>query len=116
MTPPPHALTLWLSQDTIIVQYPDGQQIPIPSHEPARILSVLRSQQDRHNTRPNPDKWLVAKNFHRAFTDSDAKEHGAKLRAREEERKEREKKARMKRIEKRDRLKAANELLELVGL
>ena len=105
------ALSMRLTaDDTIIVTYPDGQQIAIPGNEPGRILTILRSQRDREQP---VDKLLA---FQAAFTRDDVIVAGKQVRKNHEDRKEREKRARLKRIAQRDRLKQANELLAIVGL
>jgi hypothetical protein len=120
--PPPHAITLYLTpDDQIMVCYPDGQQIPIPASEPSRIISILRSQ---HAKTLKVDRMLAfRREFQVAFTHEDVIAKGKQVRAKHEDaltktalRKEREKKQRLARVEKRDKVKAAEELLALVGL
>lgn len=122
MNKPAHAITLWITDDDqIIVEYPDGQQIPVPSAEPSRLLTILRTQRER--ARPVDKLLLFRREFQAAFTHEDIVAKGKEVRKRHEDeltktalRKEREKKARLKRIAARDKLKQANELLALVGL
>ena len=102
------------ADDTIIVTYPDGQQIAIPGNEPGRILTILRSQRDREQ---RIDKLLAfRRDFQAAFTRDDVIVAGKQVRKNHEDREEREKRARLKRVAQRDRLKQANELLAIVGL
>lgn len=118
---PPHAITLWLTAETITIRYPDGQQIPIPAAEPGRIITILRSQENK--ARPVDKLLLYRREFQAAFKHEDVVKKGAEVRKKHEDaltrtalRKEKEKAQRMKRIEQMDKVKAAEELLALVGL
>ena len=113
------------TDDQIIVTYPDGQQIPIPLHEIQRLRQALIYDRDR--AKPIDKMLTFRKNFQAAFTHDDIVKKGAEVRRKHEKqkedellktalRKEREKKLRLKRVEQRDRLKAANELLSVIGL
>lgn len=118
---PKHAITLWLTDETITVCYPDGQQIPIPATEPSRIVSILRSQAAR--ARPVDKLLLMRREFQAAFQHADIVKKGAEVRKKHEDaltktalRKEKEKAQRIKRMEKREKVKQAEELLAIVGL
>lgn len=117
MDRPQHALCIWLTLDeqSFVIDFPDGQQITIPSTEHGRLLNMIRTQV------PRPVKRLLTwqQNFASAFEKvsyEEAKARGQEIRAKEEARLEREKKARMKRVEKRDAQKEADAILELVGM
>lgn len=113
MDKPQHALSLWITEDdTIIVQYPDNQQIAIPGLEVSRLLSILRSQ------RPRPRERLLTFNWAQAWGPDykEAKARGVEQRAKLAEREEREKRARLKRVAKRDAVKEADKILAIVGL
>lgn len=115
-------LSITLSpDDTILITYPDGQQIPIPLAEISRLAVILRSQRDR--ARPVDRLLLMRREFQAAFTPQDITTKGKEVRKKHEDelsrtalRKEREKRARLKRVEKRDKVKEAEKLLALVGL
>lgn len=117
---PTHAITLWLTDETITIQYPDGQQIPIPANEPGRIVSILRSQALRNQP---VDKMLAfRREFQLAWPQEVEKKMAAVRKKADDEkvrtanRKEKEKEMRMKKVEKRRRVEEAEKLLALVGL
>lgn len=120
--PPKHAITLWLTaDDQVMIAYPDGQQIPIPALEPARIVAILRHQAA---TAERVDKLLMfRREFQAAFNHEDVVKKGAQVRQKHEDqltktalRKERERKQRLARAEKREKVKRAEELLAICGL
>ncbi len=120
MTVPVHAITLWLTDETITVQYPDGQQIPIPANEPGRIISILRSQALRNQP---VDRVLAFRRDFQLAWPQEVKEKMAAVRKKADDekmrtanRKEKEKEQRMKKVEKRRRVEEAEKLLALVGL
>jgi hypothetical protein len=114
-------LKIWLVNETVQVEYPDGQQIPIPLSEIQRLTTILRTQAARDI--PVDGLLKFRHEFRAAFTHQDIVKKGAQVRKSHEDelsrtalRKEKEKRQRLKRVEKRDKLKQANELLSLIGL
>jgi len=105
---PAHAITVWLTDDQIMVAYLDGQLIPIPA-DPQRLITILRAQE----ARARPVKKLLVYPTTYPLSPRPVEDNKAAKRA---EKLEAEKRARMKRIEKRDRAAADNELLNMLGL
>jgi len=106
MIAPAHAITIWIADDQIMIAYPDGQLIPIPT-DPQRLITILRAQEAR--ARPVKKLLVYPTTYPLSPRPAEkAEKRAAKLEA--------EKRARMKRIEKRDRAAADNELLNMLGL
>lgn len=120
--PMQHAIKLWLVEETIMVEYPDGQQIPLPLAEINRLATILRSQANK----AKPVENLLAfrrREFQAAFSHPDIVAKGQEIRKRHDDeltktalRKEKEKELRLKRIKKRVEREEAEKLLALVGL
>lgn len=116
-----YAIRLWLVAETITVEYPDGQQIPLPIAELSRLATILRTQEAR--ARPVDKMLLFRREFQAAFTHPDIVAKGAEIRKKHDDaltktalRKEKEKELRLKRIKKREEREEAEKLLALVGL